>query len=124
MITAVPGASAVLGLGVVAYANSAKVEVLGVPGALLEASGAVSEPVARAMAEGARRAGGATWGVGITGIAGPDGGTPGKPVGTVHLALAGPGGTQALARLYRGDRERVRRAAAFEALDLLRRALG
>jgi nicotinamide-nucleotide amidase len=124
MITAVPGASAVLGLGVVAYANSAKVEVLGVPGALLEASGAVSEPVARAMAEGARRAGGATWGIGITGIAGPDGGTPGKPVGTVHLALAGPGGTQALARLYRGDRERVRRAAAFEALDLLRRALG
>ncbi len=76
------------------------------------------------MAEGARRAGQATWGIGITGIAGPTGGTPEKPVGTVHLALAGPAGTQAVARQYRGDRERIRRAAAFEALDLLRRALG
>jgi nicotinamide-nucleotide amidase len=122
-LTAVPGASAVLDLGVVAYADAVKAEVLGVPGALLAAHGAVSEPVARAMAEGVRRAGGATWGIGITGIAGPTGGTPEKPVGTVHLALAGPAGTQALARLYRGDRDRVRRAAAFEALDLLRRAL-
>jgi nicotinamide-nucleotide amidase len=108
----------------VAYANEAKVRLLGVDAPLLAAHGAVSEPVARAMAEGARRAGGADWGLGITGIAGPDGGTAEKPVGTVHLALAGPGGTQAVARLYRGDRERVRRAAAFEALDLLRRALG
>jgi nicotinamide-nucleotide amidase len=76
------------------------------------------------MAEGARRSADATWGLGITGIAGPTGGTPEKPVGTVHLALAGPQGTSHLARLFRGDRERVRRAAAFEALDLLRRALG
>jgi nicotinamide-nucleotide amidase len=68
--------------------------------------------------------GGATWGIGITGIAGPSGGTPEKPIGTVHLALAGPDGTRAVARHFRGDRERVRRAAAFEALDLLRRALG
>ena len=123
LITAVPGASAVLDLGVVAYANAVKAGVLGVPGPLLAAHGAVSEPVARAMAEGARRTGLATWGIGITGIAGPDGGTPEKPVGTVHLALAGPDGTQAVARLYRGDRGRVRRAAAFEALDLLRRTL-
>ncbi len=124
LVTAVPGASAVLDLGVVAYANSVKQGVLGVPEALLLATGAVSGPVARAMAEGARRAGAATWGLGVTGIAGPDGGTAEKPVGTVHLALAGPAGTTAVARLYRGDRERVRRAAAFEALDLLRRALG
>ncbi len=124
LLTAVPGASAVLDLGVVAYSNEVKARLLGVPAPLLEAHGAVSEAVARAMAEGARRAGGATWGVGITGIAGPTGGTPEKPVGTVHLALAGPGGTQALARHYRGDRERVRRFATYEALDMLRRALG
>ncbi len=124
LLTAVPGASAVLDLGVVAYANSVKVGVLGVPGPLLAAHGAVSEPVARAMAEGVRTAGDATWGIGITGVAGPGGGTPEKPVGTVHLALAGPAGTTAVARLYRWDRERVRLAAAFEALDLLRRALG
>jgi nicotinamide-nucleotide amidase len=123
LLTAVPGASAVLDLGLVAYGNVIKTGVLGVPEPLLAAHGAVSEPVARAMAEGARRLGAATWGVGITGIAGPDGGSPEKPVGTVHLALAGPDGTSALVRLYRGDRERVRRAAAFEALDLLRRAL-
>jgi nicotinamide-nucleotide amidase len=124
LLTAVPGASAVLGLGVVAYSNDVKARLLSVPEPLLAAHGAVSEPVARAMAEGARRAGPATWGVGITGIAGPTGGTPEKPVGTVHLALAGPGGTEALARHYRGDRERVRRFATWEALDLLRRALG
>ena len=123
LLTAVPGASAVLDLGVVAYANAAKTALLGVPEPLLAASGAVSEPVARAMAEGARRVAGATWGIGITGIAGPSGGTPEKPVGTVHLALAGPAGTTAVARTYRWDRERVRQAAAFEALDLLRRAL-
>lgn len=123
LLTAVPGASAVLDLGVVAYANAVKERLLGVPGALLEAHGAVSEPVARAMAEGARAAGGATWGVGITGVAGPTGGTEEKPVGTVHLALAGPAGSQAVARLYRGDRERIRRQAAFEALNLLRLAL-
>ncbi|MCM2334254.1 MAG: competence/damage-inducible protein A [Anaeromyxobacteraceae bacterium] len=124
LLTAVPGASAVLDLGVVAYANAAKARLLGVPAPLLEAHGAVSEPVARAMAEGARRAAEAAWGLAVTGIAGPGGGTPEKPVGTVHLALAGPGGTEAVARLYRGDRERVRRAATYEALDLLRRALG
>jgi nicotinamide-nucleotide amidase len=123
LLTRVPGASAVLDLGVVAYADAVKARLLGVPPALLAAHGAVSEPVARAMAEGARREGAAAWGVGITGIAGPSGGTPQKPVGTVHLAVAGPGGTEAVARLYRGDRGRVRRAAAWEALDLLRRAL-
>lgn len=123
LVTGVPGASAVIDLGVVAYANAMKEAVLGVPAPLLAAHGAVSEPVARALAEGARRAGRATWGLGITGIAGPTGGTPEKPVGTVHVALAGPGGTTAVERLYRGDRERIRKTAAFEALNLLRLAL-
>jgi nicotinamide-nucleotide amidase len=108
---------------VVAYANEMKSRMLQVPPGMLARHGAVSEPVARALAEGARAAAGATWGVGVTGIAGPSGGTEEKPVGTVFLALAGPSGTQALQRLYRGDRDRVRRTAAHEALNLLRLAL-
>jgi nicotinamide-nucleotide amidase len=122
-LTSVPGASAVFDLGVVAYANEMKSRLLQVPPGMLARHGAVSEPVARALAEGARAAAGATWGVGVTGIAGPSGGTEEKPVGTVFLALAGPSGTQALQRLYRGDRDRVRRTAAHEALNLLRLAL-
>ncbi len=123
LVTRVPGASAVLDLGVVAYANGMKEKVVGVPAAVLEAHGAVSEPVARALAEGVRRSAGAHWGIGITGIAGPTGGTPEKPVGTVHLALAGPSGTEHVQRLFRGDRERIRRLAAYDALNLLRIAL-
>jgi nicotinamide-nucleotide amidase len=123
LVTRVPGASAVLDLGVVAYANAAKEEVVGVPPALLAAHGAVSEPVARALAEGVRARAAATWGIGITGIAGPGGGTPEKPVGTVHVALAGPAGTEAVHRVFRGDRDRIRKTAAYEALNLLRLAL-
>jgi nicotinamide-nucleotide amidase len=123
LLTRVPGASAVLDLGLVAYANAVKERFAGVPAAVLAAQGAVSEPVARALAEGIRAAGAATWGIGITGIAGPTGGTPEKPVGTVHVALAGPSGTQHVARLYRGDRDRVRKTAAYEALNLLRLAM-
>jgi competence/damage-inducible protein CinA-like protein len=123
LVTRVAGASNVFDLGVVAYADAMKERTLGVPADLLAAHGAVSEPVARALAEGARRAGGATWGLGITGIAGPAGGTPEKPVGTTHVALAGPAGTQSVQRLYRGDRERIRRLAAFEALNMLRIAM-
>lgn len=123
ILTGVPGASNVFDLGVVAYADSMKTALLGVPTEILVAHGAVSEPVARALAEGARRAGRAAWGLGVTGIAGPTGGSAEKPVGTVHLALAGPAGTRTLLRQYRGDRERIRRLAAFEALNLLRLAL-
>jgi nicotinamide-nucleotide amidase len=123
LVTRVPGASEVFDLGVVAYANDMKAALLGVPEVLLAEHGAVSEPVARALAEGARRVGRATWGVGVTGIAGPTGGTPEKPVGTVHLALAGPRGTEAFPRAYRGDRDRIRKTAAYDALNLLRLAL-
>ena len=122
LLTRVPGASNVFDLGVVAYANVAKAGVVGVPEELLAAHGAVSEPVARALAEGIRRAGGASWGIGITGIAGPSGGSPEKPVGTVHVALAGTSGTEVVHRVWRGDRDRVRRTTAYEALDILRRA--
>jgi nicotinamide-nucleotide amidase len=123
LITRVPGASAVIDLGVVAYANAMKEQVAGVPASLLAAHGAVSEQVARALAEGIRRSAGATWGIGVTGIAGPTGGSPEKPVGTVHLALAGPSATEHVQRLYRGDRERIRRQAAYESLNLLRIAV-
>jgi nicotinamide-nucleotide amidase len=123
LLTRVPGASAVFDLGLVAYANAMKERFAGVPAALLAAHGAVSALVARALAEGARAAAGAAWGVGITGIAGPTGGTEEKPVGTAHVALAGPAGTDAVHRVYRGDRDRIRRQAAFEALNLLRLAL-
>ena len=120
LVTSVPGASAAFDVGVVAYANSVKTALLEVPAEVLAQHGAVSEPVARAMAEGARRRGQATWGIGITGIAGPTGGTPEKPVGTVHLAIAGPQDTQAWARVYPGDRDRIRKIAAFDALNRLR----
>jgi nicotinamide-nucleotide amidase len=122
LLTRVPGASNVFGLGVVAYANEAKSGLVGVPPGLLATHGAVSEPVARALAEGIRRAGAASWGIGITGIAGPSGGTPDKPVGTVYVALAGASGTEVVHRVWRGDRDRVRKTTAYEALDLLRRA--
>ncbi|MFN7145671.1 MAG: CinA family nicotinamide mononucleotide deamidase-related protein, partial [Myxococcota bacterium] len=90
---AIPGASDYLLGGAVVYANAEKVRQCGVDPDVIAAHGAVSEPVARALAEGIRARVGATWGIGVTGIAGPTGGTPEKPVGTVHLAVAGPDGT-------------------------------
>ncbi len=122
LVTRVPGASSVFDLGVVAYSNAMKTRLLQVPADVLARDGAGSETVARALAEGVRERGRATWGIGITGIAGPGGGTPEKPVGTVHLALAGPASTEVAARHYRGDRDRVRRQAAFEAMNMLRLA--
>jgi len=123
MLTAVSGSSNVFDLGVVAYGNDVKTGLVGVRPEVLAAHGAVSEPVARELAERVRGLGRATWGIGITGIAGPTGGTEEKPVGTVWTALAGPGGTVTVHRVWRGDRDRVRKTAAYEALDLLRRAI-
>ena len=91
-LAAVPGASDVFLGGVIAYANGVKQGLLGVPAELLQAHGAVSDPVAQSMAEGARRVTGADWGLAITGVAGPGGGSDEKPVGLVHLAIAGPDG--------------------------------
>ena len=118
-IASIPGASAYLLEGAVVYANDAKVRTCAVDPAVLERHGAVSEPVARQLAEGIRNRAGATWGIGITGIAGPDGGTPDKPVGTVHFAVAGPDGTEHTLVRFPGDRERVQRLAAGWALHLL-----
>ena len=124
LLTAVPGSSAVVERGYVTYSNAAKAEAIGVDPDLIAGHGAVSEPVARAMAEGARAVSRADVAVAITGIAGPGGGSAEKPVGLVHLAVAGPLGTRHLARRY-GDlgRAGIRRAAVADALGLLEGAL-
>lgn len=118
-ITAVPGASEVLGAGFITYSNAAKTEFLGVPAALITAVGAVSEAVARRMAEGARLRARADLAVAITGIAGPGGGSADKPVGTVWFALATPRGTDAHHKIFPGDRDAVREASVRFALTLL-----
>lgn len=122
-ITNVPGASAVLLAGLVTYSNAAKVKCLGVRTTSLEAHGAVSESVAREMAEGARAVTGADYAISVTGIAGPSGGSPQKPVGTVFMALAGPFETVVERHLNPVDRETFKQMASQEALDLLRRKL-
>ena len=122
-LTARPGSSArVLG-GVAAYANSAKQNLLGVPAELIEAHGAVSPEVAAALADGARDRFGADVGIGITGIAGPGGGSADKPVGTVHLCAVGPGWRQARSVQLPGSRTAVRERSVTVALHLLRRLL-
>lgn len=125
-LTDIPGASAVFRTGLVTYANETKTRLLGVPEDMLAAHGAVSEEVARCMAEGVRASAAATYGIGITGIAGPDGGTAEKPVGLVYLALATPGKTfccrMAPAGIYRG-RTYIRERSVGLALDMLRRYL-
>jgi nicotinamide-nucleotide amidase len=122
-LTEVPGASAVLERGFVTYANRAKVEETGVDPALFERHGAVSEEVAAALAAGARRVAGADVGVGITGIAGPDGGTAEKPVGLVFVSIDGAAGTRVRRSIFPGGRERVRFQATQVALEMLRRGL-
>jgi len=123
MITDVAGSSGWYAGGVVSYSNALKENLLGVPGETLEAHGAVSEAVARAMAQGARQRCGADIGVSITGIAGPGGGTGEKPVGLVHFALSHAGGESVLRRVFRPGRNAVRKAAAYTALDMVRRHL-
>jgi nicotinamide-nucleotide amidase len=122
-LTAVPGSSAVVRGGVISYANAVKVARLGVHEHDLAEHGAVSEPVARQMAAGAREATGATIGVAITGIAGPEGGTAEKPVGTVWIATDVRGVVESRRFLLWGDREEIRQRAAQAALDLVRRRL-
>jgi nicotinamide-nucleotide amidase len=129
-LTGIPGSSRYFERGVIVYSNRAKEELLGVPEPLLRAHGAVSAPVAEAMAAGICRVGGSPCGLAVTGVAGPDGGTPAKPVGTVFIACAAPAGpgapTAVEVRRFRfpGDREAVKWQSAQAALDMLRRALG
>ncbi len=125
LLTEIPGSSSVFERGFVTYSNRAKQEMLGVPGDLIADCGAVSEPVARAMAEGALREAHANISVAITGVAGPGGGTTMKPVGLVHLAAARENRTLLHETLRLGEigRDEIRMAAVGVALDLLRRMI-
>jgi nicotinamide-nucleotide amidase len=122
-ITSVSGASDYFDRGFVTYSNEAKVQLLGVPDELLLKHGAVSEAVARAMAEGARGCASVDASVAITGIAGPTGESPGKPVGTVFIACSTPSKTVVENHLFSGSREHVQECAAQAALVLLWKVL-
>lgn len=123
-ITCAPGSSAVYDRGYITYSNAAKVVLLGVEKDLLREHGAVSEPVARAMAAGARQRAGAHIGLGVTGVAGPGGGSEGKPIGLVHFGLALPDGSTEHREMRFGDlgRDKVRLEAVKVALELLESA--
>ncbi len=124
LLTEIAGSSDVVERGFVTYSNEAKQELLGVPAATLEAHGAVSGETAEAMAEGALRNSRADVAVSVTGIAGPGGATPGKPVGLVYFGLARSGGRcETLRQVFSGDRSAVRAAAVAEGLALLAKAV-
>jgi nicotinamide-nucleotide amidase len=122
-LTNIPGSSRYVERGVVVYSNRAKEDLLGVPEPVLRAHGAVSAPVAEAMAAGICRVSGSPCGLAVTGIAGPDGGTEAKPVGTVFIAAAAPSGTEIKRFRFSGGREVIKWQSAQAALDLLRRRL-
>ena len=122
-LTNVPGSSRYFMSSIVCYSNESKMELAGIPPLLLEMQGAVSEEVARGLAEGIRSRSKTTVGVGVTGIAGPGGATPEKPVGTVHVAVATPLETAHRQFLFPGDRAKVRWQASQAALEMTRRAL-
>lgn len=122
-VTDMSGSSAYFLEGAVTYSNGAKSRVLDVPAEIIEEKGAVSSAVAMAMARGIRRKSGSDIALAVTGVAGPDGGTEEKPVGTVYLALAGPSDCKAKHYKFFGDRDRIRAITAFTAMDWLRRYL-
>jgi len=122
-LTSVSGSSRYFVGGVVAYSNDLKMQFADVPQDLLDVYGAVSDQVARALAEGIRKRCGTTLGVGVTGVAGPTGGTAEKPVGLVFHALASESGTEVIKRNFPGDRARIRWFASQQALDMVRRKL-
>lgn len=122
-ITSISGSSRYFLGGAVVYSNELKTQFANVPKALIDQHGAVSREVAAAMAEGIRKRCLSSYGVGITGVAGPGGGTEQKPVGLVYIGLAGEEGTQVVERNFPGDRKRVRQFATQQALEMIRRAL-
>ncbi|KZD09807.1 CinA family protein [Oceanibaculum pacificum] len=123
-LTEIAGSSAVVDRGFVTYSNEGKIDMLGVPPLLIAEQGAVSEPVARAMAEGALARSAAQVTVAVTGIAGPGGATPTKPVGLVHFAVARTGSkTVAHHEVFPGDRSAVRRATVEKALAMIGEAI-
>ena len=123
MITSISGASEVFLGGAVSYANTAKRDILGVDEKLLIDCGAVSEPVALQMAQGARKRFASDWAISLTGIAGPGGGTPDKPVGLVYIGLAGPNTNMVFRHVLFSTRQQIRQRAALAGLNHLRLAL-
>jgi nicotinamide-nucleotide amidase len=122
-ITSLSGSSRYFLGGAVVYSNELKTQFANVPKAMIDQHGAVSREVAAAMAEGIRKRCLASYGIGITGVAGPSGGTEQKPVGLVYIALAGEEGTQVVERNFPGDRKRIRQFSTQQALEMIRRAL-
>jgi nicotinamide-nucleotide amidase len=122
-ITSLSGSSRYFLGGAVVYSNELKTQFANVPKATIDQHGAVSREVAAAMAEGIRKRCLASYGIGITGVAGPSGGTEQKPVGLVYIALAGEEGTQVVERNFPGDRKRIRQFSTQQALEMIRRAL-
>jgi nicotinamide-nucleotide amidase len=122
-LTSVPGSSDYFVGGFITYADAMKVELLGVPPEVLAQHGAVSQETAEAMAAGARRRTGSTYALAVTGVAGPDGGSESKPVGSVYIAIADDAGVHTEHRRFLGDRQRIRTFTVQMALDLLRRRL-
>src|SRR5579863_6556250 len=122
-ITSVSGSSRYFAGGAIVYSNQLKTTLAGVDPGLIEKHGAVSREAAAALAEGIRQRCSTTLGLGVTGIAGPNGGTPEKPVGLVFHALASNDGTEVIERKFPGDRKRIRRFASQQALDMVRRKL-
>ena len=123
LITSVPGSSAYYTGGVVSYANAVKMEELGIPAGMLELNGAVSRPVVERMAAGVREALRTDWSIALSGVAGPDGGTDEKPVGTVWMAVAGPDGVRSVKGFFPGTRDLVIQRSALAALNMLRKEL-
>jgi nicotinamide-nucleotide amidase len=122
-ITSIGGSSRYFLGGAVVYSNALKTQFANVPKALIDRHGAVSREVAAAMAEGIRKRCLSSYGAGITGVAGPSGGTEQKPVGLVYIALSGDEGTQVVERNFPGDRQRIRQFSSLQALEMIRRAL-
>ena len=122
-LTIIPGSSNVFLGGVIAYSNGLKTRLLGVPSEVIDSRGAVSEETALAMARGVVNATRADCGISVTGVAGPDGGTPEKPVGTVWFAVVSPLGELSRSYLFQGEREEVRRRSVRAALELFLEAL-
>jgi nicotinamide-nucleotide amidase len=122
-VTSIPGSSRYFLEGAVTYSNAAKIRQIGVDAALLVEKGAVSGEAASAMAKGVRQTAGSDLGLAVTGIAGPDGGTDDKPVGTVFISLAAPDGCWTKRFQFSGSRDEIRTITAWTALDWLRRYL-
>ncbi|MDD2702746.1 MAG: CinA family protein [Candidatus Omnitrophica bacterium] len=120
ILTSLSGSSKYFKLGVVVYSNEAKQRILKIPAKVIDAEGAVSAKVAGLMAEAVRKTARTDFGIGITGIAGPSGGTDRKPVGTVYIAVASAGKTVCLKRIFKGSRGSIRKQSALKTLELLR----